>query len=395
MVAFAKANPGKVSYAHAGIGGATHVGMEEFALAAGITLNAIAYKGGATALADTLAGQVDMLADSSSWAPHVESRSIATAGHLGRAAHAALRRYADAQGVGLQGRGRRANGIGAPAGLPIEVEKRLRDALRIAVNSDEFKTVAARIDAPLMSLSTGRSTKDYVSQVYQHETQLIERLKLKEMLAARMTMKQDPLIRLHADDNVLVAKRAIALGETFGQLGVRARGQIPPGHKIAARAITQGEAVRKYNAVIGVAARDIEAGDYVHTHNLALVDSHRDPGFGQDVRLGMIPEGQRASFEGYVREDGRVGARNFIGILSTVNCSATVINRIAAHFTPERLKDFPNVDGGRVRADHRLRHVFAQPALRPAAANAGRLCAPSQHGRRADRGPGLRTQSGR
>ncbi|MGZ5848731.1 MAG: UxaA family hydrolase, partial [Ramlibacter sp.] len=126
----------------------------------------------------------------------------------------------------------------------------------------------------------------------------------------------------------------------------RARAQVPAGHKIAARAIALGEPVRKYNAVIGVAARDIQAGDYVHSHNLALVDFDRDPGFGLDVRpVDYVPEAERASFMGYVREDGRVGTRNFIGILSSVNCSATVINRIAAHFTPQRLKDYPNVDG--------------------------------------------------
>ena len=122
LVNAAKANPGKITYAHSGIGGATHVGMEEFALAAGIQLNAIAYKGGAPALQDTLGGQVDMLVDSSSWAPHVEVRQAAPAGHLGRAAHAAFQGHAHAQGTGLQGGGRcaqrhrRAQGAGPGGG---------------------------------------------------------------------------------------------------------------------------------------------------------------------------------------------------------------------------------------------------------------------------------------
>jgi altronate hydrolase len=155
-----------------------------------------------------------------------------------------------------------------------------------------------------------------------------------------------PLIRLHPDDNVLVAKQPLALGQALPEFGVRVRAQVPAGHKIAACAIAQGEPVRKYNAVIGVAARAIEAGDYVHAHNLKLVDFDRDPGFGLDVKLvDYLPEDQRARFMGYVREDGSVGTRNFIGLLSSVNCSATVISRIAAHFTPERLKDYPNVDG--------------------------------------------------
>ncbi|KQT11649.1 UxaA family hydrolase [Ramlibacter sp. Leaf400] len=161
-----------------------------------------------------------------------------------------------------------------------------------------------------------------------------------------MSVSTSPLIRLHPEDNVLVAKEPLALGQELRELSVRARAQVPAGHKIAARAIAKGEPVRKYNAVIGVAARDIEAGDYVHSHNVALVDFDRDPGFGLDVRpVAYVPEGERASFMGYVREDGRVGTRNFIGLLSSVNCSATVIRRIADHFTKERLAAFPNVDG--------------------------------------------------
>lgn len=159
-------------------------------------------------------------------------------------------------------------------------------------------------------------------------------------------MNTSPLIRLHADDNVLVAKVPLALGQALPEFDVKVRAQVPAGHKIAARRIAEGEPVRKYNAVIGVAARTIEAGDYVHSHNLKLVDFDRDPGFGLDVKpVDYVPEAERATFMGYVREDGRVGTRNFIGLLSSVNCSATVISRIAAHFTPDRLKDYPNVDG--------------------------------------------------
>ncbi|MGV3570623.1 MAG: UxaA family hydrolase [Ramlibacter sp.] len=155
-----------------------------------------------------------------------------------------------------------------------------------------------------------------------------------------------PLIRLHPADNVLVAKVPLALGQSLPEFDVKVRAQVPAGHKIAACRIAAGEPVRKYNAVIGVAARTIEAGDYVHSHNLKLVDFDRDPGFGLDVKpVAYVPEAERATFMGYVREDGRVGTRNFVGIISSVNCSATVISRIAAHFTPERLQDFPHVDG--------------------------------------------------
>jgi altronate hydrolase len=154
------------------------------------------------------------------------------------------------------------------------------------------------------------------------------------------------LIRLHEQDNVLVAKSAVALGEVFSDWQLRARAQVPAGHKIAARAIAQGERVLKYNTEIGVATRDIAAGDHVHSHNLALGEFHHDPAFGEDVRpVAYVPEEQRVTFQGIVRADGRVATRNFIGILSSVNCSSTVIHRIAAHFTPEKLAAYPNVDG--------------------------------------------------
>jgi altronate hydrolase len=154
------------------------------------------------------------------------------------------------------------------------------------------------------------------------------------------------LIRLHANDNVLVAKSALFLGQDLPGIGARARAQVPAGHKIAACRIAEGQRILKYDTVIGTAARDIEPGDHVHSHNMKLVDFERDPGFGQDVQpVDYVPDAERATFMGFVRPDGRVGTRNFIGILSSVNCSASVIKNIAAHFTPERLAGFPHVDG--------------------------------------------------
>lgn len=159
-------------------------------------------------------------------------------------------------------------------------------------------------------------------------------------------MSSNPVIRLHANDNVLIARGDLTLGQHLEDLGVRVRAQVPAGHKIAARAIARGEQVRKYDTVIGVADRDIAAGEHVHSHNLRLVDFYRDPAFCSDVRpVDYVPEAERATFMGYVRPDGRVGTRNFIGILSSVNCSATAIKHIAAHFTKERLAEYPNVDG--------------------------------------------------
>ena len=160
-------------------------------------------------------------------------------------------------------------------------------------------------------------------------------------------MQISPLIRLHENDNVLVARVPLELGQALGQLGgARVRAQVPAGHKIAASRIACGTPIRKLNTIIGVASRDIDAGEYVHGHNLTLVDYDRDPGFCLDVRpVDYLPPGERARFNGYMRPDGRVATRNFIGLLSSVNCSATVIRQIAAHFTPEILAPWPNIDG--------------------------------------------------
>ena len=92
-----------------------------------------------------------------------------------------------------------------------------------------------------------------------------------------MATIDSPLLHLHPDDNVFVAKSALALGQTISELGVRTRAQVPAGHKIAARHIAAGEQVKKFDTVIGVATRDLAPGDYVHSHNLKIVDYYRDP----------------------------------------------------------------------------------------------------------------------
>ncbi|MGQ2979722.1 MAG: Bug family tripartite tricarboxylate transporter substrate binding protein [Polaromonas sp.] len=182
MVDFARANPGRVTYAHAGVGGATHVGMEEFAMAAGIELNGIAYKGGAQALQDTLGGQVDMLADSSSWAPHVEAGKLRLLATWGEQRTPRFKDTPTLKDAGFKVVVDAPNGIGAPKGLPRDVEDKLRAAMRFAVASDEFKAVAGKIDAPVMYLD-GPDYLKYVKTVYDKETLLIKRLKLKELLA--------------------------------------------------------------------------------------------------------------------------------------------------------------------------------------------------------------------
>lgn len=181
MVAHAKAHPGALSYAHAGIGGATHVGMEQFAQAAGIKFNSIAYKGGAAALTDVLGGQVDMLADSSSWAPYIESGKMRLLATWGETRTPRFKDTPTLRELGYDVVVEAPNGIGAPKGLPLAVEQRLREAFRIAVNSEEFRKVAESIDAPVM-YQDGPDYRKYVQAVYKQETELIRKLDLKALM---------------------------------------------------------------------------------------------------------------------------------------------------------------------------------------------------------------------
>ena len=154
------------------------------------------------------------------------------------------------------------------------------------------------------------------------------------------------VIRLHPDDNVVVARTDVGLGEAIPGENVISSSQVQAGYKIATRAIAKGEPILKYNVCIGFAARDIPPGMMVHSHNISFEEFHRDYAHASEFRtVQPVPEPERATFQGIVRADGRVATRNFIGILSSVNCSATVVRKIAEWFTPERLADYPNVDG--------------------------------------------------
>lgn len=155
-----------------------------------------------------------------------------------------------------------------------------------------------------------------------------------------------PVIRLHPADNVVVARINIGIGTEVPSENFVSRSQIPAGHKIAARNLVAGEPILKYNVCIGFAAQDIPAGSYVHSHNTEFREFDRDYAHGRDyVETPVLPEDRQAHFDGYLRANGDVGTRNFIGILSTVNCSATVVHRIAETFTAQRLAAYPNIDG--------------------------------------------------
>ncbi len=158
----------------------------------------------------------------------------------------------------------------------------------------------------------------------------------------------DCTIRLHDADNVVVAKTDLPAGATLRGDSSRLvlADAVPAMHKLAVEPIPTGAAVRKYDQVIGSATRAIAAGAHVHSHNLAFADFQRNYAIGADVRADApVPAAERATFQGIVRPDGRVATRNYIAVVTSVNCSATAARYIAESFRPDDLADYPNVDG--------------------------------------------------
>jgi altronate hydrolase len=157
-------------------------------------------------------------------------------------------------------------------------------------------------------------------------------------------MMPSSAIRLHANDDVLIATQQLLPGSQVEAGSLMVRDMVPAGHKFAAHDIAAGAAVRRYNQIIGFAKSDISAGQHVHSHNLGMGEFERDYHIGEGVC--ELPKVQHpATFMGYKRPNGRVGTRNYIAVIASVNCSATVVRAIANHFNPERLTAYPNIDG--------------------------------------------------
>ena len=158
-----------------------------------------------------------------------------------------------------------------------------------------------------------------------------------------------PVIRLHPDDGVVIARASLLPGTPVAD-GVAATDRIPAGHKVAVRAIAAGEPVRRYGQIIGFATQDIAAGQHVHVHNMGMGDFAKDYAFGEAAQPTQYFDSP-ATFQGIVRPDGRVATRNYIGILTSVNCSAHVAGLVADAFKrnpftgADPLADFANVDG--------------------------------------------------
>ncbi len=158
-------------------------------------------------------------------------------------------------------------------------------------------------------------------------------------------MPHASLILLAPDDDVAVARVALEAGTILsaGSPALSALAAIPAGHKIALRDIAVGQPVHKYGQIIGVATAPIRAGEHVHVHNVGMADSAAEHAVGHAYRA-TVPVDAPATFNGYVRADGRVGTRNFIGVIASVNCSATVCRHIVQAAQAEAAA-FPNVDG--------------------------------------------------
>ena len=157
-----------------------------------------------------------------------------------------------------------------------------------------------------------------------------------------------PVLRLHDDDEVMVSicdlpsGRSVDLGPD-GTLQILEK--ISSGHKVARVAIAADQPVRKYGEIIGIATESIQKGAWVHSHNLRNPARDSSPDLGSSPTWTAPRQISPFTFEGYRRPDGRVGTRNYVAVISSVNCSATVAHAVAARFTPDRLAEFPNIDG--------------------------------------------------
>jgi len=161
-----------------------------------------------------------------------------------------------------------------------------------------------------------------------------------------MSSTKRRIIHLHPDDNICVATQNLEAGAVIpvGDAAVELRVPIRLGHKVAVRPIAAGQPVRKYGQIIGASTAKIEPGEHVHTHNLGLGEFARDYATASEVPPPPAPlEGR--TFDGYRRAGGKAGTRNYIAVISTVNCSASVSRYIAERFDRAALADYPHIDG--------------------------------------------------
>lgn len=155
-------------------------------------------------------------------------------------------------------------------------------------------------------------------------------------------------ILLKPEDNIAIAKENLAAGTNLrdGEEVVVLQADIPRGHKFAIRDIQQNMKVLKYGQFIGYVSSPIASGDHVHIHNVEFAPSLKEYNFsGQPDPVYLVPEADRRTFQGFRRANGRAGTRNYVLIVSSVNCSASVCRYISQHFNDTVMQAYPNVDG--------------------------------------------------
>ena len=159
-----------------------------------------------------------------------------------------------------------------------------------------------------------------------------------------MSTTSSLFIQLNANDDVVVATQSLGLGSKV--LGIEITSPIPSGHKIAIHDLAPNTPVKKYGQIIGYAKTQIKQGEHIHVHNLEFRQSNAQHDIGSGIKSTTpVAPDQRRSFSGYRRENGQVGTRNFIAILTSVNCSATAARLISDRFSEDQLSGYANVDG--------------------------------------------------
>ena len=161
-----------------------------------------------------------------------------------------------------------------------------------------------------------------------------------------MTTAAPRTIHLNGIDNIVVAVDVIEPGARTAQ-GVAALKRVPKGHKMAIAPIPKGAPIHKFGQIIGFASQDIEPGGWVHEHNVEMHDFARDYRYCEDAReeIMVAPEA-RATFEGFRRASGKTGTRNYLAVLTSVNCSASVARFMAKEIERSgMLADYPSIDG--------------------------------------------------
>ena len=151
-------------------------------------------------------------------------------------------------------------------------------------------------------------------------------------------------VQLHEDDNVALAIKSLNIGTSLD--GIAVQENIPTGHKVAIHPISRGTQITKYGQIIGYAKSNILPGQHVHTHNVEFRPSNPVHSVGEGIKqFEVCSDSEKRFFQGFKRDNGQTGTRNFIAVLTSVNCSANAAKNIADFFDTEQLKRYPNIDG--------------------------------------------------